>query len=207
VVNPKELHRAPSKELSLMEKKMGTILLMWVFLFFVGCGGDAPKPTKVPIAPVGQKPAAPPPGKESPRPVVGEVKPVEPLPALAYSYKSHGKANPFQPLVIDRVEAPPPTKKVEGAPKSKEEEPSTPLEKVDLSALKLVAIVWDIPNPRAMVEDQGGKGYILTAGTRIGKNRGQVSKIGPAGVFVSEKYEGTDGKLKTREVPLRLYAE
>jgi type IV pilus assembly protein PilP len=142
----------------------------------------------------------------SPKPAA-EVK-VEPPPAVSYSYNPQGKPNPFQPLVVERPEKPatPGAKKVEAAKKEREG-PGTPLEKMELAELKLVAVVWDIPKPRAMVEDKGGKGYILSVGTRIGKNQGQVSKITPEGVVVSEKTEAPDGKTKTREVPLRLYAD
>ena len=189
-----------------------TILLLVGFFLVMGsgCGDEAPKPTKVPIAPAGgPKPAAP--AKELPKPAV-EAK-VEPPPpggiTSTFTYNPAGKPNPFQPLVVDRPEKPPtpPPKKVEAAGRDQKEEPGTPLERVELAALKLVAVVWDIPNPRAMVEDAGGKGYILTRGTRIGKNQGQVSRITAAGIFVQEKVEGADGKMKTREVPLRLYAD
>jgi len=187
-------------------KKMGTILLFLCFLLiFNGCGDEAPKPTKVPISPARQKPEAPTPAKEPARPTV-EAKAIEPSPATPYALNLQGKPNPFQPLVIDKTETPASQKKVEQAARAEDKEPGTPLEKMDLSSLKLVAVVWNIPNPRAMVEDSGGKGYILTVGTRIGKNRGQVTKINPSGVVVSEKYEA-DGKLRTREIPLRLYAE
>lgn len=172
-----------------------------------GCGDEAPKPKKVPISPAAPKPAATPaPAKVPPKPEA-EVK-VEPPPAVSYSYNPQGKPNPFQPLVVERPEKPatPAAKKVEAA-KREREGAGTPLEKMELAELKLVAVVWDIPKPRAMVEDKGGKGYILTVGTRIGKNQGQVSKITPEGLVVSEKTEAPDGKIKTREVPLRLYAD
>jgi len=187
-------------------------VLMGLFLAMgFGCGDEAPKPTKVSIAPPAvPKPGGPAPVKEPPKPA-GEAK-VEPPPpamALAYSYNPVGKVNPFQPLVVDRPEKPPapPPKKVEAAGREAKEEPGTPLERMELSTLKLVAVVWDIPNPRAMVEDAGGKGYILVKGTRVGKNQGEVAKITPAGIIVQEKVEGADGKMKTREVPLRLYAD
>jgi type IV pilus assembly protein PilP len=191
--------------------RLAILLLVGFFLVMgSGCGDEAPKPTKVAIAPAGgPKPAAPTPAKEPPKPAV-EVK-VEPPPsgiASSYTYSPVGKLNPFHPLVVDKTEKTPtpPPKKVEGAGREKEE-PGTPLERVELTALKLVAVVWDIANPRAMVEDAGGKGYILIRGTRIGKNQGQVSRITSAGIVVQEKVEGTDGKIKTREVPLRLYAD
>jgi type IV pilus assembly protein PilP len=146
------------------------------------------------------------PAKVPPKPEA-EVK-VEPPPAVSYSYNPQGKPNPFQPLVVERKEkaATPPAKKVEAAKKEREGL-GTPLERLDLDELKLVAVVWDIPKPRAMVEDKGGKGYILSVGTRIGKNQGQVSKITPEGVVVREKTETPEGKMKTREHPLRLYAD
>jgi len=186
-------------------RKLGTILLLGLFGVFIGCGGEAPKPTKVPIPPVGQKSAAPAPVKEPPS-TTAEVKTTEPPPAATYSYNPQGKPNPFQPLVVEKTATPvSPQKKLEQAGRAGEKEPGTPLERMELASLKLVAVVWDIPKPRAMVEDSGGKGYILTVGTRLGKNKGQVTKITPSGVLVSEKYE-EDGKIKTREVPLRLYA-
>ena len=193
--------------------RLAILLLVGFFLAMgSGCGDEAPKPTKVAIAPVGgPKPAAPAPAKELPKPTV-EAK-VEPPPpggiTYTYTYSPVGKPNPFQPLVVDKPETPatPPTKKVEAAGRDQKEEPGTPLERVELAALKLVAVVWDISNPRAMVEDAGGKGYILTRGTRIGKNQGQVTKITSAGILVQEKVEGSDGKIKTREVPLRLYLD
>ncbi len=72
--------------------------------------------------------------------------------------------------------------------------------------MKLVAVVWDIPQPRAMVETPKGEGFILSVGTPIGKNRGIVTKIEPKGIVVTEK-EWVDGKFKNVERPLRLYEE
>ena len=155
--------------------------------------------------PSAPKPVAKVPAKEIPRPS-GDVR-VEPLPATSYTYNPQGKPNPFQPLVVEKTETAAGKKKIEQAVKKEKEEPGTPLEKVDLKALKLVAVVWDITNPRAMVEDSLGKGYILTLGTRVGKNQGQVTKITSAGVVVSEKLEAADGKMRTVETPLRLYMD
>ena len=180
-----------------------------------GCGDDAPKPKKVPISPAAPKPGAAPakvstkpgavPAKVPAKPEA-EVK-VEPPPVVSYSYNPQGKPNPFQPLVVERKEkAATPAAKVEAAKKERGGL-GTPLERLELDELKLVAVVWDIPKPRAMVEDKGGKGYILSVGTRIGKNHGQVSKITPEGLVVSERTEAPDGKMKTRERPLRLYAD
>ena len=186
--------------------RLGIMFLVGCFLVMgFGCGDEAPKPKKVPISPAAPKPAAAPAPAKVPSKPAAEAK-VEPPPVVTFTYNPQGKPNPFQPLVVERPPEKTPAKKVEGAKKEKEG-PGTPLEKMDLAELKLVAVVWDIPKPRAMVEDRGGKGYILSVGTRVGKNQGQVSKITPDGVVVREKTEAPDGKTKTREVPLRLYAD
>lgn len=185
--------------------KLGTVLLVVSLLIFFGCGGESPKPTKVPIPPAGQKPAASAPAKEPAAAALDEKALASPPPASNYSYNPQGKPNPFQPLVVEKKEPPPGPKKAEAAPRA-EEKSLTPLERVDLAGLKLVAVVWDIPKPKALVEEGGGKGYILSVGTRVGKNRGQVTRINASGVVVTEKFE-VDGKLKPREVPLRLYSE
>lgn len=183
-------------------------MLFFIGCFLVmgfGCGDDAPKPKKVPISPAPKRVVTPAPAKVPPKPEE-EVK-VEPPPVVSFSYNPQGKPNPFKPLVVERPPVPPGVKKVEAAGKKEREGPGTPLERLELGELKLVAVVWDIPKPRAMVEDKGGKGYILSVGTRIGKHQGQVSKITPEGVVVREKTEAPDGKIRTREVPLRLYAD
>ncbi len=189
-----------------MMGKISILLSLGVFLISVGCGGgEAPKPTKVPIPPAAPKPVAKVPGKEAPRPGAGVR--VEPPLATTYAYNPQGKPNPFQPLVVEKPSGPPSKKKVEEAAKKEKEKPGTPLERLDLTALKLVAVVWNIPHPRAMVEDSTGKGYILSLGTRVGKNQGQVTQITSAGVVITEKVEGADGKLRTLQTPLRLYAD
>jgi type IV pilus assembly protein PilP len=183
-------------------KNWGAALLVSVILGIGGCGGEAPKPTKVPMPPGEKKAGGPVPAKAPAQPSA-EVKAEPPPPATAYNYNPKGKVNPFKPLVVEKVEAP------AAKPKAVEEIPpdATPLERIELDKLKLVAVVWNIPDPKAMVEDSGGKGYILIKGTPIGKNRGKVSQIHSAGVVVTERYEATPGNMKTREVTLKLYAD
>ncbi len=182
-------------------KKWGAALLLSVILGIGGCGGEAPKPTKVPMPPVEKKAGGPVPAKV-PAPPPGEVKAESPPPAVAFTYNPKGKVNPFKPLVVEKPAAPVKPKGVEEIPPD-----ATPLERIDLDKLKLVAVVWNIPEPKAMVEDSGGRGYILTKGTPIGKHRGQVSRIFSAGVVVTERDEAAPGTKKTREVTLKLYAD
>ncbi len=183
-------------------KKWGAALVLSMILGIAGCGGEAPKPTKVPMPPVEKKAAGPVPSKAQ-LPSSSEVK-IEPPPALvSYTYNPKGKVNPFKPLVVEKKETP------QSKAKGTEEIPpdATPLERMDLDKIKLVALVWSIPDPKAMVEDAGGKGYILSKGTRVGKNKGQVTKISQNGVVVTERVEGSPSNAKTREVTLKLYAD
>jgi type IV pilus assembly protein PilP len=120
---------------------------------------------------------------------------------MTYTYKPEGKPDPFKPLIVERPEVPP-QKVAEVVSES-----GAPLEKMELSQLKLVAIIWNVRDPRAMVEDGAGKGYIIANGTPIGKKKGKVTQISSAGVVVSEQHEISSGKFSTREVTLKLYAD
>lgn len=65
--------------------------------------------------------------------------------------------------------------------------PVTPLQRYELGQLTVVATVWDVSPPRAMVEDSFGMGYIITLGTPIGHNGGVVTAIEPQRVLVEER--------------------
>ncbi len=65
--------------------------------------------------------------------------------------------------------------------------PLTPLQRYELGQLTVVATVWDVSPPRAMVEDSFGMGYIITLGTPIGNNGGVVAAIEPQRVVVEER--------------------
>ena len=117
-------------------KKWGATLLLSLILGIGGCGGESPKPTKVPMPPVEKKAIGPTAGK-SPAQPSAEVKAEPPPPMLAYTYNPKGKVNPFQPLVVDKPDAPVKAKKgvEEVSPDA------TPLERLDLDKIKLVAVL------------------------------------------------------------------
>lgn len=83
----------------------------------------------------------------------------------------------------------------------------SPLERYELGQLKVVGIVWDIKEPRAMVEDTAGLGYIVKIGTAIGSNEGKVKSIKPNEVIVEEIFADLYGARKTRQVSMRLTVE
>ena len=83
----------------------------------------------------------------------------------------------------------------------------SPLERFELSQLKLVGIVWDTKDPRAMVEDSGGLGYVVKVGTPIGTNDGKVKAIYRNEVVVEELYSDDYGARKKRDVGIKLMTE
>ena len=113
---------------------------------------------------------------------------------LTYSYNPIGKRDPFRSFITkDSVAI--------------ENRPETPLQKYEIDQFKLVAIIWGIDDPVAMVEDPEGMGHFLRKGTLIGKNWGKVVRISPAEVIVAEEYRDFEGKLIVNEIPLKLPSE
>lgn len=110
-------------------------------------------------------------------------------------YSSVGKRDPFRPFVLEL------------RPRARRRENLSPLERVEVSQLKLVGIIWDIPEPRAMVEDSAGLGYVIKIGTPIGRNDGTVKVIAPKEVVVEENFFDFYGAKKSREVKLKLVSE
>ena len=78
------------------------------------------------------------------------------------------------------------------------------MERYEIGQLKLAGIVWDVKEPKAMVEDATGLGYIVKIGTSIGANEGKVKAIRPTEVVIEEKYTDFYGATKSREVSMKL---
>jgi type IV pilus assembly protein PilP len=83
----------------------------------------------------------------------------------------------------------------------------SPLERFELGQLKVVGIVWDVKEPRAIIEDTAGLGYTITVGTPIGGSEGKVKAITRNEVVVEESFQDFFGKKKTREVLMKLSME
>ena len=54
------------------------------------------------------------------------------------------------------------------------------------------------------MEDNSGKGYIITEGTYIGLNSGVVSQINTKSVVVDEEVETLMGELKPQHTEIKL---
>ena len=70
--------------------------------------------------------------------------------------------------------------------------------------LSLVAVVWGTARPRALVTDPSGRGYVVQEGTPIGKNDGQVIRIGDTTMLVRETYVDYLGAATTKEIEMRV---
>jgi type IV pilus assembly protein PilP len=116
-------------------------------------------------------------------------------PAEPARLSPEGKRDPFQPLNLKT--------KAGSQPK----ENLSPLERFDLGQLKLVGIVWDVKEPRAMIEDTAGLGYIVKIGTPIGSSEGRVKAIYRSEVVVEESYTDFSGAKKKRDVSMKLPTE
>jgi type IV pilus assembly protein PilP len=112
-------------------------------------------------------------------------------------YNPKGKLDPFEPLFKK------PTVALKKS-KVKRRTPRTPLERIDISQLKLVAIVLASSGNRALVEESSGKGYVVKKGTYLGINSGKVVKIEKNKVIVAEEYEDYRGKVTVRNKEIKL---
>jgi hypothetical protein len=77
----------------------------------------------------------------------------------------------------------------------------SPLERFDIGQLRIVGIVWDIKEPRAIIEDSAGLGYTVKVGTPIGSNDGRVKVIRRDQIVVEEVYEDAYGVRKKTRCP------
>jgi len=167
----------------------GCIILSVVLLFLMaGCGGGGTPPPPLPSK---SKPLAQEKKKEGPT-KAAEAKEPERKEESEYSYNPIGKPDPFKPFIQLASR--------EGARKL-----ATPLQKFDISQLKLVAIISTSHGNVALVEDATGKGYILKKGTWVGKNDGKVTKILRDKVIIEEVYQDIFGQTKTSEISLLLH--
>lgn len=107
-----------------------------------------------------------------------------------YTYNPFGKRDPFKSYLSEKV--------------GNAIDSSNPLLAWDLSRFTLTGVIWGIANPKAIVRDGGGRGHVISRGTRIGRNKGQVIRILKAEVVVQEEFRDPLGKLIVSEFALKL---
>ena len=110
-------------------------------------------------------------------------------PAGDVPYDSTGRRDPFRPPRTGTVRS---------------GEPQTPLQRYEIGQLRLVAVIYDTQDPRAVVEDDQGLGYIVRVGTPIGLNGGQVRAIERGRVQITESAVDYYGEQRQNEVTMEL---
>jgi type IV pilus assembly protein PilP len=165
------------------------ISILVVVVFFVAGCGEGTVPSSIP--PKG-KPLSVERKKMEPK-KVEEKKEIEKKDEIEFAYDPTGKVDPFKPFI-----------QVTSARRSQGNVPLTPLEKYEISQLKLVAIISTPEGNVALIEDSAGKGYFLKKGTGIGKNDGRVKRILRDKVVIEETYQDILGQTKTNEISLYL---
>lgn len=128
-------------------------------------------------------------GKGPKKPPVAEV--AEGNFEKGYVYDATGKRDPFRSFVLE-----------EAGRRNKGER--GPLEQFELGQIALQAVVWGTEKPRALVTDPQGRGYIVKEGTPIGKNSGQITRIGDNALVVREVYEDTLGGRTEKDIEMRI---
>ncbi len=116
-------------------------------------------------------------------------------------YDPKDRVDPFIPLLTEKQE-------IAKGGESGEDKPKrmlTPLEKMDLSQIKLVAVVQMKGRALAMVEEASGKGYEVKLGTYMGKNGGQVSAINAENIVVKEYFKDFKGKRRERFQEIKFH--
>ncbi|MCP9452870.1 MAG: pilus assembly protein PilP [Nitrospira sp.] len=111
---------------------------------------------------------------------------------LAIGYDPAGRRDPFMP-VIQEVQS------------EKVDENLPPLQRVALTELSLIAVVWGAHGYVAMVQTPDGHGYTIRRGTRIGQNNGVVSAITERGIIVQERITDVYGRKQEREIVKLLH--
>ncbi len=115
-------------------------------------------------------------------------------------YTRKGRIDPFEPF----LRQPEPDVVSEEQARIERRVPRTPLEKIDMSQLRLTSILRMPEKTRALVQESSGKGYVVSEGTYIGNKGGQLSKILKDRIVVEEKYLDVFGKVSVRERELKL---
>jgi type IV pilus assembly protein PilP len=180
------------KAMSFQELERSKIIFLSIaFLFLLTvCGGGAPPPSP-PVK--GKTPSAEKKKVEPPQ-IVEKVEQKEPeKKPEEFVYNPVGKPDPFKPFLqltdkgtVRRAHL-------------------TPLQKYEISQLKLVAIIISPQGNVALVEDSQGKGYFLKKGTVIGSNDGKVKQILKDRVIIEEVYQDIFGQTKANEISFFLH--
>lgn len=111
--------------------------------------------------------------------------PGAPVPAVG-GYDPAGRRDPFAPVLSQLAPG--------------QVDPTLPpLQRVNLTDMNLIAIIWGGYGYTAMVQTPDGNGYTVRKGTRVGPNAGVVSAVTEKGIIVQERFTDVYGRKQERE--------
>ena len=77
-----------------------------------------------------------------------------------------------------------------------------PLQRLELSDVKLIGIVSDASGYYGLIQTPDGKGYTVRVGTLMGTNNGTIKTISEQRIVVAEPIIGITGKMTTRDIEI-----
>lgn len=185
-----------------------SFVLLFLMIFFLSWGcGEKEEPAKAPVVSkkiAVKKKARVPEKGETAKTEASTKKPAKDVvgqesQATTRIYDPKQRIDPFAPVFGAKKED-----AEERVGKRKKRIPQTPLERISLDQLKLVAIIRASTGNRALVEDAMGKGYIIRNGTYIGLNSGMVTQINANSVIVEEEVENLKGDFVLQSTEIKL---
>lgn len=162
-----------------MKKAIHVFILSFGFFMFiflaVSSAQDKPQPTATSAPSESAGASAPQAGTDVPdlTPMVSEVQSLlEP-----FIYDPQGRSrDPFRPYTELKV----------GGEDGTEQVPLLPLQRFELDQLKLIGIIWDVHDPKAMFLDPNAEVYVVSKDERIGRKNGYIATIREGEVVVVE---------------------
>jgi type IV pilus assembly protein PilP len=145
--------------------------------------GIAPSPTGTTPLPALAAPAGRP---------LGGLAPASGMPISltdGYSYDPKSRRDPFQSMV-----------KLLKQSQTRGELP--PLQRLELSDVKLIGIVSDASGYYGLIQTPDGKGYTVRVGTPMGTNNGTIKTISEQRIVVAEPAIDTTGKMTSRDIEI-----
>ena len=189
-------------------KRAGPFVLLALALCVVvacvvgGCKDEPPTPrqvTKKVVSAPDQVPVSAEPKATEPASEPADTLPPEPPEEKPEDsvYRPKSERDPFKSFVATRTAATIHTSK---APRVK-----TPLQRYSLDQLKVVGIIAGGIVSKALVEDDAGKGYVVSMGDAVGSEGGKITSIRKDRIIIESTYSDVLGNEKVRRITKKLY--
>ncbi len=112
-------------------------------------------------------------------------------------FRPKSERDPFKSFITTRTAVP---ARAEQTPKIK-----TPLQRYSLDQLKVVGIISGGKMRKALLEDDVGKGYVVSKGDFVGSEGGRIVAIKKDSIIIESTYRDVLGNKKVRRITKKLY--